>query len=168
MRKQSHPEIYPQLRVFSMTNQQQNRQPSAALGNAAYFPNVNGKKSEEALRILQRSKTLDVALDAPHSANASTRAPNPIDNLSSNRVQRTTNGFVEQSSTHVSNRAPHNLYTEQRKQPPTKPSVFTNPQQNLPHPPPTTQVTNAQTKKVLIHFNHSNNGNMDRNYLVPE
>ncbi|CAF4193613.1 unnamed protein product, partial [Rotaria magnacalcarata] len=96
-RKQSHPDMYPQLRIFSLANQQQHRQSSAS--TAGYLPAVNGKKPDDTLRILQRSKTLDVVLDIPNPVNPPSRIPVHTDNSSSHRIQRTTNAFIEQTPT---------------------------------------------------------------------
>ncbi|CAF4605261.1 unnamed protein product, partial [Rotaria magnacalcarata] len=164
-RKQSHPDMYPQLRIFSLANQQQHRQSSAS--TAAYLPAVNGKKPDDTLRILQRSKTLDVVLDIPNPVNPPSRIPVHTDNSSSHRIQRTTNAFIEQTPTSISNRSAPNLYSEQRKQQ-MKSSIIQNSQPNFPRSPPTTKVTSVSTNKVLIHFNRNNAGTMDRSFLVPE
>ncbi|CAM2727074.1 unnamed protein product [Rotaria socialis] len=166
-RKQSHPDTYPQLRIFSLANQQQHRQSSASTANTAYLPAVNGKKPDDTLRILQRSKTLDVVLDIPSSVNPPSRIPIHTDNSSSHRIQRTTNTFIEQMPTSISNRSAPNLYSEQSKQQ-MKSSITQNARPNFPRSPPTTKVTSVSTNKVLIHFNHSNAGTMDRSFLVPE
>ncbi|CAF1138227.1 unnamed protein product [Rotaria sordida] len=171
-RKSSHPDMYPQLRIFSLANQKQHRQPSAngSVSNAAHLPNVNGKKPDDTQRVLQRSKTLDVILDIPTSVNVSSRAPTQADNLSSNRIHRTTNGILEQTPSHMSNRSSLNLYSEHKKQQQHRLSIIQNSRQNYHRSTTTTTTatTNVSTNKVLVHFNHSNNGNMDHNGLVPE
>ncbi|CAF2410135.1 unnamed protein product [Rotaria sp. Silwood2] len=168
-RKPSQPDIYPQLRIFSLANQQQHRQSSAteSVVNAAHLPNVNGKKTDDTQRALQRSKTLDVVLDIPTSVNVPPRAPIQADNSSSNRIHRTTNGMIEQTPSLISNRSALNLYSEHRKQQQHRSSIIQNSRQNY-HRSSTTTTTSVPTNKVLVHFNHSNNGNLDRNYLVPE
>ncbi|CAF0881825.1 unnamed protein product [Rotaria sp. Silwood1] len=170
-RKPSHPDIYPQLRIFSLANQQQHRQLSAtgSAATTAHLPNVNGKKTDDTQRALQRSKTLDVVLDIPTSANTSSRARTQADNSSSNRIHRTTNGIIEQTPSLISNRSALNIYSEHRKQQQNRSSIIQNYRQNFHRSPTTTTTTTSvPTNKVLVHFNHSNNGNLDRNYLVPE
>lgn len=75
-----HSDIYPHLRIFSLANQRQHRQSSASVQGAP-LPTVSAKKIDEAPRILQRSKTLDVVLDVPTPIKTRTRVTIPPDTL---------------------------------------------------------------------------------------
>lgn len=162
-RKPSYPDINPQLRIFSLANQQ-NRQSSAS--SATYVQSLAAKKTDDTLRTLQRSKTLDVVLDVPNPMNGSSRILTQTDNSASNRTQRIVSGLVDQTPSSISNRSPFTLYAEQQKhQQQSKPSVIRTTQQPFNS---TSATTSVPTNKVLVHFNHINNENRNRNYIVPE
>jgi hypothetical protein len=79
-RKPSNSDTYPHLRIFSLANQRQHRQASATIHNPL-LPNVSGKKADEPVRILQRSKTLDVVLNIPNPLKIKSRISIPSDTL---------------------------------------------------------------------------------------
>jgi hypothetical protein len=160
-RKPSHSDIYPQLRIFSLANQRQHRQSSAAIPPTSLLPNVPGKKPDETYRTLQRSKTLDVVLDIPNPIKVTSRFPVQPDNPSSNQHQHTTNRTIDQTPSRFFKRSAFNIRSEQQK----STSVIQKSRQHFYNSSTTTTVP---TNKVLIHFNHNNNGNSDRHYLVPE
>ncbi len=145
--KPSQSAIYPHLRIFSLANQRQHRRSSASVPTAL-VPIVSGKKTDEISRVLQRSKTLDVVLDIPKPFNGKSHA----DNL----LQHKTNGTNEQHIvSRVSKRSVLPIHSEKQN----SPSIIQNSGKNY------SRSTTIATNTILIHFN---NGNTERNYLVPE
>jgi hypothetical protein len=63
-RKSSHWNIYPQLRGLCLANQRTQHQSSVSVLPADLLPSFSEKKTNDTFRALQRSKTLDIVLDA--------------------------------------------------------------------------------------------------------
>ncbi|CAF3527498.1 unnamed protein product [Rotaria socialis] len=185
-RQPAHSDILPQTRLISIVKNFHTRQTSANT-STTHLPAVIGKKNDDSIHYLERSKTLHVMFDIPidHSNNISSPVPVPPDSPdnisdSSNLLPRKTNG-VEPVSTRSPKRSIPSASTtlrpqqQQQKQQSTQPLVHLVQYQNIQnsaqryhhsaHAPATTSVS---ANKALVHLKYSNSGITDRNYLLPE
>ncbi|CAM4767710.1 unnamed protein product [Rotaria magnacalcarata] len=185
-RQPAHSDILPQTRLISIVKNFHTRQTSAN-ASTTHLPAVIGKKNDDSIHYLERSKTLHVMFDIPidHSNNISSQVPvqpDSPDNVSdsSNLLPSKING-VEPVSTRSPKRsipsAPMTVRPEeqQQKQQSTQSRVHLVQYQNIQnsaqryhhsaHAPATADVS---TNKALVHLKYSNSGITDRNYLLPE
>lgn len=74
IRKPSHSNIYPHLRVFCLANQRQQDQ--------SVLRATSAKKTDDTFRTLQRGKTVDIVLDIPSSIKPTNTIPHLIEKRS--------------------------------------------------------------------------------------
>ena len=177
-RKPSYSDMNPQTRILSLVNHLQYRRTSGVM-RSYVLPAVVGRRNEDSLRALDRSKTLDVvfALSNETTKKIPSRLPARADSPQSlsNILSRSINGN-DPIPSRLPQRSilppPHTLRSEQ--QPTTQPLVQLVQYQNIQnsaqryHYSAHSSTTTAPANKVLVHLKYSNGGNTDRDCLIPD
>ncbi len=181
LQKPHQSNIYHQTRLFSLVNQIQHRQASAAMPPTV-LPIVIGRKNEEPMRSLERSKTLDVvfAISNDDTYKIPSRLPlRPESPQNPPTLLSRTTSRIEHISARLPKRSllpPSHLLRSERPQQQTSQSLLQliqyqniqNTAQRYHLAAPSSASADVSTNKVLVHLKYSNGGNTDRNILVPE
>ena len=173
--------IYQQTRLFSLVNQIQHRQTSAAIPPTV-LPIVIGRKNEEPMRSFERSKTLDVVFTISNDDTYKIPSRLPLRPDSPQNpptiIHRTTSG-IENISARLPKRSllpPNHLLRSERPQQQTSQSLvqliqyqnIQNTAQRYHLAAASPASADVSTNKVLVHLKYSNGANTDRNLLMPE